>query len=509
MSNTISPEQSCDFYLPESFKQTISETPQISPLLNAAADTGFQADYRVTIKAEGLPEGVKVALDPEHGTPTFLMEDEAALDSMLAVMGGEAGSKAKDEGKKDLAYKINKITKLLWRVGFAAAYVPYSRKFHDTYLYYHLGNPKQDFFTANPLLAKGYDRSTGFGRSVQKVYLPEQYRKMDYRELVSRREELRESGSRFQQASSRLMIGSNIVRMAGNTLALGQCLLGDEECEASKAALIGSDLGISGAFIAVQHYHGKGAGFVSSAQKFRVAGQQAEYLARQGQAYKAFRLGKSLSLLGYAAMIGNGAIRLSIEMEKWERNDPSASVAQMVDAFTEIGQGASYSVYQSWLVYQGAKTLAATADVKLATDVMSVSARVIPAGLLRSMQFFGVAGGLMAFGRSSLSVVEGAVGKKIDWEGSGLEMQPKFETELSSHDRTHLMISGGMGAVSAGLMIAAAVLVMPVGLTFGTALAVGGMVLLAAQTVYDMVDPLEIEKKRAERMQMQKPPKAG
>lgn len=501
----ISPDQLRDFYLPEQFTQTSSERSHVPLSPSAGSDPDAPNDYSVTIRAEGLPAGVEVALDPEDATPTFMIKDERGLDGLIALMGGAKPG----EKTSDLTYKINKVTKLLWRIGFAAAYVPYTRKFHDSYLYYYLGNPKQDFFTANPVLAKGFDRSTGFGRAVQKVYLPEQYRNMSYGELVSRREELRESGSRFQQASSRLMIASNIVRMAGNGLALGECLLGDEECNAATAALVGSDLAISGSFIAVQHYHGKGAGFVASAQKFRQAGEQAEYLARQGKAYKSFRLGKSVSLLGYSAMIANGAIRLHIEMEKWEKSDPNASVAQMVDAFTEIGQGASYSVYQGWLVYQGAKTLAATADVKLATDVMSVSARVIPAALLRSMQFFGVAGGVMALGRSGMSVVEGAAGKKIDWEGEGLGMRPKMETDLSEHDSTHLMVSGGLGSASAGLMIAAAVLVMPVGLTFGTALAVGGMILLAGQTIYDMVDPLEIEKKRAEKKTKEKLPEAG
>ena len=60
------------------------------------------------------------------------------------------------------------------------------------------------------------------------------------------------------------------------------------------------------------------------------------------------------------------------------------------------------------------------------------------------------------------------------------------------------MISGGVGSVSAGLFIASSIFITPVGLVVGTPLALLGMGFLIGQIIYDMLDPLETEKRSAD-----------
>lgn len=447
-----------------------------------------------------LPSGVGVGIDPESGEPMLLIEDEEALAELYALAGGseEEAERAAEhvpepllaatEGRGDLVYKINKVTKFLWRVGFASAYVPYTRKFHDTYLYYHLGNPQQDFFRESPRASRMYDRKTRLGRATQRVMLPREYRKLSLAELRARREELRETGSQHQKFAGRLMIGSNYVRIAGNAVALGACALGDGECSGRNIALTSSDIATSGAFVGVQRYHVAGGGFVASARRLREAGDLVRYNANQQSAYRAFKIGKSLSMLAYTVQMVNGAIRLHIEIDKWQSGDPTASVAQIVDAGADIGEGGARTIYSGWLVQQGLSTMQRTRDVKLATDVMSVSARVMPPALIWTMRGFGVVGGAISLGRSGVSIAEGVAGREIlyDWN-QGVH----YGDALSDHDATHMIVGGSLGAVSALGFIGASWFIPAAALTLGTACALVGMAFLIAFLIYNFADPLD------------------
>lgn len=473
-------------------------------------------DMRVTVQAEGLPPGVGIAIDSEEGVPVMVVEDEAALDTMLAALSGtaEAAEKGQTKAKgttsdEDLTYKVNKLTKLAWRIGFAAAYVPYSQKYYLNYYASWLEDPNAVFFKGDPWLSKNlFNTKSPLGRTMRRLYLPEKYRKMTDAELHAHAGEIRLRGYRAQALSSSLMMGSNLVRIAGNVGALGNCAFGDGECDGSTVALVASDVTTSGIFGVVQHFAKKGSKLTKKAEMF----SGAENLLYRGKAYDAFRFYKQLSRWGYTAQVATGAIRLSIEFDKWQHDDPTMSVAQSVDASADIADGTARVAYQTFLVREAAKVMKAAA-VKAATateatsvagmaaafkkgaDFLAVSQPVIPNVIKIPMQTFGVVGGALGFGKSAMSFAEGAAGWKIGFDWSDGFSQG---TELSGHDRTHLVISGGVGAVSAGLFIASSIFITPVGLVVGTPLALVAMGLLIGQIVYDMFDPLEIEKRLAE-----------
>ena len=475
-----------------------------------AADAFVKAPVamRIAVRAEGLPPGVGVALDPEEGVPVLIVEEESALDAMLAAFGGTAEAaekgrtKAKDTAaEENLAYKVNKLTKLAWRIGFAAAYVPYSQKYYLNYYASWLENPNAAFFKGDPWLSKNlFNPASPVGRTMRRLYLPEKFRTMTDAELRANAGDVRLAGYRAQALSSKFMIGSNLIRIAGNVGALGNCAFGDGKCEGSTVALVASDIATSGIFSVVQQFANKGSKLTKAAEK--LSGE--ENLLYRGKAYDAFYFYKQLSRFGYMAQVANGGIRLYIEFDKWQHDDPTASVAQSVDASADIADGTARIAYQSFLVREAAKVMKSVeggslleraAAFKKGADFLAVSQPVIPNVIKIPMQTFGAVGGMLGHGKSAMSFAEGAAGRKI-----GFSWSEGFSkgSELSEHDRTHLMISGGVGSVSAGLFIASSIFITPVGLVVGTPLALLGMGFLIGQIIYDMLDPLETEKRSAD-----------
>ncbi|HPM42165.1 MAG TPA: hypothetical protein PLY45_06995, partial [bacterium] len=330
MSDCVSLDPSFDTYMtPSPVSRQDGWEQQVSDYGNQSGSAGFSDEFvssptnaRLTVEAEGLPPGVEVAMDAEEGVPVLIVEDESALDRMLLALGGTAEAAERGQKKsapdEDITYKVNKLTKLAWRVGFASAYVPYSQKFYLNYYSSWLENPNAAFFKGDPWLSKNlFNPASPIGRTMSKLFLPEKYRKMTDAELKKHAGEIRVSGYGAQAISSKLMIYSNVIRIAGNVGALGNCVFGDGKCDAPTAALVVSDIATSGIFSVVQKFANKGSKLTKQAEKL----EGAENLLYRGKAFDAFVLYKQISRWGYGAQMATGGIRLYIEFDKWRNDD--------------------------------------------------------------------------------------------------------------------------------------------------------------------------------------------
>lgn len=375
---------------------------------------------------------------------------------------------------------IHKMVKqALWRPMFAVAFAPRSLQMFRSYAARFSANPRDDIFHGDRA-SRIYDRTTRSGRVFERALTPQEFRKPNLTE--GERDALRASGAKYGRFAANIMTRANYVRIAGNLAALGDNLWG-QGGSAAEAVVMATDTAISTSFIGVQTFYARGFHNIEQAQKImNGAGANAaaraaaadEALGKQHLAFRNFKLGKIISYSAFGLQTAGAVIKLVNELSKGR----DARLSAIVDSAVDIGQGGAYSSYNYYLVREsmkllrGANTAGAVAEktgfVKRATDVLSVSARSIPRGLLWTMRVLGIAGSVIGTIPSGRSLYYGIT-----------------DETLPGAKRRDMIVSGTLGVLSSAAFAIGAFYITPAGLTIGTVALFAGLILLGAQTIYD------------------------
>lgn len=435
--------------------------------------------------------------------PSFSTSSTITYHNNPSILETESPSPENKDGnegsKHSRAFLLHKTGKqVLWRPVFAIGMgfrVPYFASF---YRYRYSLNAREDFFVKDPFAAKLYDTRTVRGKIVAHLY-PKEYRRQNLTD--SEAEALRAYGARWGSRMSSVMMWSNAPRLLFNGMALADIALG-EGGSLDEAVVTMTDTAACGTFIAVQKYSKSGSLFIHQAQEALERGADSDVLRLQEAAYQAHRLSKTLSYAAFGIQAGSGAVKAGSELYRYATTG-EVRFSTIVDGGMDIGEGMARGYYNYYLV-SGAKEIytqgavaqveasmagstSATriAAVKRGTDMLAVSTRVIPRGLLWTMRGFGVVGGAIAAVPSGVAIYEGITGRVAVGSAENSDHRAAI---LNKDERTDRVVSGALGLAASAAFIAGSILVTPAALTIGCAFLAVGMALLGAQTIYDEWD---------------------
>lgn len=415
----------------------------------------------------------------EFTFPSVGASQERPLLSMGEALGAHVDRVMSDEIPNRPWFIHKMVKQALWRPLFAIAWGPRSLQMYRSYAARYSANPHEDIF--HDPAVRIFDRKTRIGRAFERVMKPKEFRKTSLSE--GERDSLRASGAKYGRFAATIMTRANYVRIGGNLIGLADNLWG-QGGSAAEAVVMGIDTAISSSFIGVQTCYARGFRNIELARGITesASGAAAEAaLAKQQRAYRLFKTGKIISYSAFGLQTAGAIVKLINELSKGS----DARLSVLVDAGVDIGQGGAYSVYNYYLVRESIKVLkgaevasnvaSKTGFVKKATDVLSVSARVIPRPLLWAMRTLGIAGSILGVFPSVKSLSNGIKGDDLSWK-----------------KRLKMIVSGSLGVLSSAAFAIGAYYITPVGLTVGTIAILCGLATLGIQTVIDEWDNIEL-----------------
>ena len=311
-------------------------------------------------------------------------------------------------------------------------------------------NPVHDRVYSGDFVERLYDRDTRVGRTLEKALVPERLRDAETNEAS--REALRKSGARFIRRAHTGMQVLDAATLAGDLVALRECA--ETGCGVAQTSAVATD--------AVRVSLDAGVIFLAN------RGLSLIEAGAEAGAYRMLSTAQRATIgLGIFGMVA-GTSRLIAETEHYLDTGDARGSAFVYGAIDALEGSADIARSGYFL---GRARLMPT--IKAANDVLSFGAVTFSPGLTVFLRTAYGASGFLGVAANGAIVADGL-----------------FEEGAPPEQRRKKVVSGSIGMVGSGLLIASAMMVATPLAPVSTAIYIGGMLVLAGQTIYDHFDEI-------------------
>lgn len=295
-----------------------------------------------------------------------------------------------------------------------------------------------------------YDRDARVGRVLEKALVPEKMRDAETNDVS--RQALRKSGARLIRYAHMGIQGMDVAALGGNLFALSECA--ETGCDTPQTAAAATDamrVSIDAGAIAL---HNRGLSLIES--------------GAEAGAFKALKAAHRATIgLGFFSILA-GTSRLISETDHYMETGDARGSAFLYGALDAL-EGAADIARSGYFLGQAklAPSLAA------GNDILSFGAVTFSPRLVMFLRAAYGASGFLGTAMNGAIVADGLFGEEASYEA-----------------RKKKVVSGTIGIFGSGLLIASAMMVATPLAPISTAIYIGGMLVLAGQTVYDHYDEI-------------------